>query len=122
MRLLRMRTRRNERYLPLIVRKKLIGNRSWNVSDPVSYTHLVSSNFGNVLSVLAASVILPFLPMAPLHLILLNLIYDISCTAISWDRVDPEELVVPRHWNTSGISRFIFFMGPVSSDVYKRQG
>ena len=53
--------------------------------------------------------------MASLHLILLNLIYDISCTAISWDRVDPEDLAIPRKWDTSGISRFMFFMGPVSS-------
>ncbi len=75
----------------------------------------VSSNFGNVLSVLIASAFLPFLPMASLHLILLNLIYDVSCTAISWDRVDPEDLALPRGWNTAGIGRFMFFMGPVSS-------
>ena len=47
-----------------------------------------SSNFGNMFSVLAASAFLPFLPMASIHLILLNLIYDISCTAIPWDNVD----------------------------------
>lgn len=74
-----------------------------------------SSNFGNMLSVLAASAFLPFLPMASIHLILLNLIYDISCTAISWDNVDKEYLSVPRKWNASGISRFMLWIGPTSS-------
>lgn len=74
-----------------------------------------SSNFGNMLSVLAASAFLPFLPMASIHLILLNLIYDISCTAISWDNVDREYLSVPRKWNASGISRFMLWIGPTSS-------
>ncbi len=75
----------------------------------------VSSNFGNMLSVLAASAFLPFLPMASLHLILLNLIYDISCTAIPWDNVDTEYLKTPRQWDASGISRFMLWFGPVSS-------
>lgn len=74
-----------------------------------------SSNFGNMLSVLAASAFLPFLPMASLHLILLNLIYDISCTAIPWDNVDTEYLKTPRKWEASGISRFMLWFGPVSS-------
>lgn len=74
-----------------------------------------SSNFGNMLSVLAASAFLPFLPMASLHLILLNLIYDISCTAISWDNVDPAYLRMPRKWDASGISRFMLWIGPTSS-------
>lgn len=74
-----------------------------------------SSNFGNMLSVLAASAFLPFLPMASLQLILLNLIYDISCTAISWDHVDREYISQPRKWNASGISRFMLWLGPTSS-------
>lgn len=74
-----------------------------------------SSNFGNMLSVLVASAFLPFLPMASLHLILLNLIYDISCTAISWDNVDRDYISVPRKWNASGISRFMLWIGPTSS-------
>ena len=53
--------------------------------------------------------------MASLHLILLNLIYDISCTAIPWDNVDAEYLKVPRTWDASGISCFMLWMGPVSS-------
>ena len=74
-----------------------------------------SSNFGNMLSVLAASALLPFLPMASLQLILLNLIYDVCCTALSWDRVDESELNTPRRWDASGISRFMLWLGPVSS-------
>ncbi|MEE8810053.1 magnesium-translocating P-type ATPase [Lactimicrobium sp.] len=74
-----------------------------------------SSNFGNMFSVLAASTFLPFLPMAPIQLILLNLIYDISCTAIPWDNVDREFLKVPRRWNSSSISKFMVWIGPTSS-------
>lgn len=80
-----------------------------------------ASNFGNMFSVLAASAFLPFLPMASLHLILLNLIYDISCTAIPWDNVDAEYLKVPRTWDASGISRFMLWMGPISSILILRR-
>ncbi len=74
-----------------------------------------SSNFGNIFSILAASAFLPFLPMESVHLILLNLIYDISCMAISWDHVDDDWLKKPRKWDASGISRFMLWIGPVSS-------
>ena len=75
----------------------------------------VSSNFGNMLSVLAASAFLPFLPMTALQLILLNLVYDLSCTAISWDNVDEDYLRAPCRWDADGIGRFMFWNGPVSS-------
>lgn len=74
-----------------------------------------SSNFGNMFSVLVASAFLPFLPMESIHLILLNLIYDISCTAIPWDNVDQEYLKVPRKWEASSISKFMLWIGPTSS-------
>lgn len=74
-----------------------------------------SSNFGNVFSVLVASAFLPFLPMASLHLILLNLIYDISCTAIPWDNVDKEFLEKPKAWDASSVSKFMLWIGPTSS-------
>lgn len=74
-----------------------------------------SSNFGNMLSVLSSSAFLPFLPMASIHLILLNLIYDVSCTAMSWDNVDAEYLRSPRKWDAAGISRFMLRIGPTSS-------
>lgn len=74
-----------------------------------------SSNFGNMFSVLAASAFLPFLPMMSIHLILLNLIYDLSCTAIPWDNVDKEFLKIPRKWESSSIGKFMVWIGPVSS-------
>lgn len=74
-----------------------------------------SSNFGNMFSVLGASLFLPFLPMAPLQIITNNLLYDISQTAIPTDTVDPEYLEKPRKWDIVDIRRFMFFFGPTSS-------
>ena len=74
-----------------------------------------SSNFGNMLSVLAASIFLPFLPMLPIQILVLNLIYDISCISIPWDNMDPEFLKCPRKWDSSSIGKFMIWMGPVSS-------
>ena len=74
-----------------------------------------SSNFGNMFSVLAASALLPFLPMMSIHLILLNLIYDLSCTAIPWDNVDEEFIARPRKWDASSVGSFMIWIGPTSS-------
>ncbi len=74
-----------------------------------------SSNFGNTFSVLVASAFLPFLPMMSIHLLLLNLIYDIACIAIPWDNVDEEYLRVPRTWDASSVGSFMLWLGPVSS-------
>lgn len=74
-----------------------------------------SSNFGNMFSVLAASAFLPFLPMLPIHLLVQNLLYDISQTTIPFDRVDKEYLLKPRKWDASDLSRFMIFIGPISS-------
>lgn len=74
-----------------------------------------SSNFGNMFSVLAASILLPFLPMMSIHLVILNLIYDLSCTAIPWDNVDKEFIAVPRKWDASSVGRFMIWIGPTSS-------
>ena len=74
-----------------------------------------SSNFGNMFSVLAASALLPFLPMESIHLIFLNLIYDLSCTAIPWDNVDEEFLREPKKWDASSVGSFMIWLGPASS-------
>lgn len=74
-----------------------------------------SSNFGNVLSVLAASTFLPFLPMLPIHLLIQNLLYDVSQITIPFDNIDKEDLQKPRHWDTSDLGRFMIFVGPISS-------
>ncbi len=75
----------------------------------------ISSNFGNALSMLAASAFLPFLPMMPVQILLLDLLYNISQISIPWDNMDPEYLRVPRKWDASGMGRFMLCMGPVSS-------
>lgn len=74
-----------------------------------------SSNFGNMFSVLAASALIPFLPMESIHLIFLNLIYDLSCTAIPWDNVDEEFLKIPRKWDASSVGNFMLWIGQTSS-------
>jgi len=74
-----------------------------------------SSNFGNMFSVLAASAFLPFLPMLPIHILIQNLLYDISQLGIPWDSVDEDFLLKPRQWDPSGISRFMLILGSLSS-------
>ncbi|MBO9538183.1 magnesium-translocating P-type ATPase [Herbaspirillum sp.] len=74
-----------------------------------------SSNFGNVFSVLIASAFLPFLPMLPLHLLVQNLLYDVSQISIPFDNVDREFQEKPQRWNPADIGRFMVFFGPISS-------
>jgi Mg2+-importing ATPase len=74
-----------------------------------------SSNFGNMFSVLGASIFVPFLPMAPIQILANNLLYDISQTAIPTDAVDPEQIEKPRPWDITQLTRFIVFIGPCSS-------
>jgi Mg2+-importing ATPase len=74
-----------------------------------------SSNFGNMFSVLGASALLPFMPMAPLQILTNNLLYDFSQVPIPTDAVDPEQIARPRPWSMKEITRFILFIGPCSS-------
>ena len=74
-----------------------------------------SSNFGNMFSVLGASVWLPYLPMAPIKILTNNLLYDFSQVPIPTDEVDPEQIAKPRPWSIGEIARFIIFIGPCSS-------
>ncbi len=74
-----------------------------------------SSNFGNVLSMLVASIFLPFLPLLPLQILVLNLLYDVSQLSIPFDRMDEEYLRKPRKWDAGDIGRFMKWIGPVSS-------
>ena len=75
----------------------------------------ISSNFGNVFSVLIASAFLPFLPMLSIQLLIQNLIYDVAQLTIPWDKVDEEDLKEPSKWGTSDLLKFTFSVGPVSS-------
>jgi Mg2+-importing ATPase len=74
-----------------------------------------SSNFGNMLSMAGATLVLPFLPMLPLQILLNNFLYDFSQVAIPSDRVDRSYLVKPRHWNIAFIRRYMLVLGPISS-------
>lgn len=74
-----------------------------------------SSNFGNVFSVLIASAFLPFEPMLPIHLLIQNLLYDISQIVIPFDNVDAEFLVKPQRFNPKDLRTFMIFFGPLSS-------
>jgi Mg2+-importing ATPase len=74
-----------------------------------------SSSFGNMFSVVGASIFLPFVPMAPIQILTNNLLYDFSQIPIPADDVDPEQVAAPRPWSMSQITRFILFIGPCSS-------
>jgi len=74
-----------------------------------------SSNFGNMFSVIGASIFVPFLPMTAIQILTNNLLYDVSQTVIPTDKVDKEYLEVPRKWDISDIQRFMIFIGPLSS-------
>lgn len=74
-----------------------------------------SSNFGNVFSVIGASIFVPFLPMMPIQMLTNNLLYDISQTAIPTDAVDEEWIAKPRKWAVDDIKQFILHIGPISS-------
>ena len=84
-----------------------------NINKYIKMT--ASSNFGNMFSVMFASAFLPFLPMMPIHLLIQNLLYDISQTTIPLDRMDPEFLRKPRKWDASDLKRFMIYIGPISS-------
>jgi len=74
-----------------------------------------SSNFGNMLSMALASLVLPFLPLAPLQILLNNLIYDVSEIGIPFDTADDKELARPQTWDMQSVLRFTLIMGPLSS-------
>ena len=82
----------------------------------VKYVRMgASSNFGNMFSVLGASLWLPYLPMSPIKILTNNLLYDFSQVPIPTDEVDPEQVAKPRPWDMDEIARFILFIGPCSS-------
>jgi len=75
----------------------------------------ISSNFGNVFSIIGASALLPFLPMLPIQILVQNLLYDISQISLPWDKMDEDYLEKPKTWEPSGIKKFTLYIGPVSS-------
>lgn len=99
----------------MVLRKGIIyGRRTFgNIIKYIKMT--TSSNFGNVFSMMGASAFLPFLPMLPIQLLVQNLMYDISQISIPWDTMDKDFLEKPKKWDASGIQKFMFYIGPISS-------
>jgi Mg2+-importing ATPase len=103
-----------ERDLGVLARGVVEGRRT--LGNTQKYVNITaSSNFGNVLTVLAASAFLPFLPILPIQLMVANLLYDAAQIALAWDRVDEGYLRRPRRWDARGLTRFMLVFGPLSS-------
>ena len=77
----------------------------------------LSSDFGDVFSIVIASLFLPFLPLLPIQMLLQDFLYDISQIAIPYDNVDQEFLAKPKKWNTKDLSKFMNIMGMASSVI-----
>ena len=92
----------------------LEGRRAFvNMSKYIKIT--ASSNLGNIIAIVVASIFLPFFPMTSIQLLLLNLLYDMICLVLPWDRVDFELCEQPLEWTGNTLSRFMLFFGPISS-------
>jgi Mg2+-importing ATPase len=103
-----------ESSLEAISRGVIEGRRTF--ANTLKYIRMgTSSNFGNMLSMTGAALLLPFLPMTPGQILLNNLIYDASQTAIPTDTVDPDVGAVPARWDVHAIQRFMLIFGPISS-------
>ncbi len=103
-----------EKSLLVLEEGVLLGRQTYG--NTIKYIKMAaSSNFGNVFSVLVASVWLPFLPMLAIHLLIQNLLYDISQIGIPFDRMDDEYLEKPRKWQIHDLGRFMLLIGPISS-------
>lgn len=99
----------------MVLEKGLVEGRKVYANMTKYIKMTVSSNFGNIFSLLVSGIFLPFLPMAPIHLIVLNLVYDLSCIALPFDNVDEDFLKHPHKWEAQSITRFMIWMGPISS-------
>ncbi len=103
-----------EKDLMVLLKGVVYGRRTFgNIIKYIKMT--ASSNFGNMFSVLGASAFLPFLPMLPIQILVQNLLYDVSQISIPWDTMDAEFIDKPQNWDAKGTSRFMFFIGPISS-------
>lgn len=100
----------------LLVLSEVVTEGRKTFANSLKYIKMgASSNFGNMLSMTGASIILPFLPMLPTQILLNNFLYDLAQVTIPSDNVDPDYLKKPRPWNIAFIRKFIFALGPVSS-------
>src|ERR1019366_1371257 len=103
-----------EKNLAVIVDGVREGRRTY--ANILKYVMMgTSSNFGNMFSMAGGALLLPFLPMLPIQILLNNLLYDLSETAIPLDHVEEELLARPRRWDIGAVRKFMFLVGPVSS-------
>ncbi|EEZ96233.1 magnesium-translocating P-type ATPase [Legionella longbeachae D-4968] len=103
-----------KRHLSVLLTGILEGRKSFG--NVMKYLMMgTSSNFGNMLSMAGAILLLPFLPMLPTQILLNNLLYDISQIVIPTDNVDPSFARKPKHWDITIIRKFMFYIGPISS-------
>ena len=103
-----------EKDLAILEKGVTIGRRVFG--NTMKYIEItLSSNFGNILSILLASIFLPFLPMSAMQLLILELIYSLSCLSIPFDTMNEHYLQVPRKWSTKKLPKFMLYFGPVSS-------
>ena len=85
-------------------------------SNVLKYIKMATSgNFGNMLSIIIASIYLPFLPLLPIHILIQNLLNDFAQLGMPFDNVDNEYIEKPKNWNTSGIKKFMFAFGSIST-------
>jgi P-type Mg2+ transporter len=103
-----------EKDLSVVAHGVRLGRKTF--ANTMKYVRVTTSaNFGNMLSMAAASVFLPFLPLLPRQILLLNFLTDIPGTTIAEDEVDPEQLERPRAWDIGAIRRFMIVFGTLSS-------
>ncbi len=99
----------------LVLEKGIIEGRKIFANIMKYLNMAISSNVGNMISVIVASILLPFLPLLPIHILIQNLLYDFSQTGIPFDKVDHNYLKKPRKWIATNITRFTFWFAPLSS-------
>ncbi|MDR2978261.1 MAG: magnesium-translocating P-type ATPase [Rickettsiales bacterium] len=99
----------------MVLQKGVVEGRK-TFANIIKYIKMTaSSNFGNMFAVLVGSALIPFLPMIPLQILALNLIYDIVCISLPWDNTESEYIKKPRKWEAKSIGKFMIWMGPTSS-------
>jgi P-type Mg2+ transporter len=103
-----------DRGLEPVVDGVRLGRQTFANTEKYAFT-TISANFGNVLSMAVAAVVLPFLPLLPRQILLTNFLTDIPSTAIAEDRVDPERAERPQRWDIAFVRDFMIFFGLLSS-------
>lgn len=103
-----------EKDLNVLEKGVIIGRKTF--TNILKYIKMATSgNFGNMLSIIIASLALPFLPMLPVHILIQNLLNDFAQIGMPFDNVDTEYLLNPKKWNTSEIKKNMFIFGTIST-------